>query len=77
MRVSRTTQSYDRNLAYIPRDTSQENHGYHDTEEHHNDQRVDQTEPVYTWVKDVKVVVPACGLQFNSISYDPRVPEYV
>jgi hypothetical protein len=44
---------------YITRHTSQEDHGHHDAKEYDNDERVDQTEPMYTRVEDMEIIVPA------------------
>lgn len=48
--------------AYVARNTAKEDHRDHDAEEDHDDQRVHQTEPMDTRVKDVKIVIPASGL---------------
>lgn len=38
---------------YISGNTSEENHGYHDAEEHNDDQRIDETEPMNAGVENV------------------------
>lgn len=49
--------------AYVSRDRAQENDGYHNTEENDDHNRVDNTEPVYSWVENVQVIVPTCSLE--------------
>jgi len=43
----------------MTRHTSQEDHGHHDAKEYNNDEGIDQTEPMYTWIENMEVIVPA------------------
>ena len=63
--------------AYISRDRTQENNGYHDTEEKNNHDRVNNAEPVYSWVKNVQVVVPTGGLGDAKLTSSLKVAVYV
>jgi len=56
----RNTQN--KRAANIARHGAQQDHRHHDAEENHDNQRVDETEPVYTWVKYVKIIIPAGSL---------------
>lgn len=47
---------------HISRDRAHKNNGYHDAKENDDHDRVNNTEPVYSWVKNMKVVVPAGSL---------------
>jgi hypothetical protein len=47
---------------YVSRYTAQQDHGDHDAEENDDDQRIHETEPMYPWVKYMKIIVPASGL---------------
>ena len=78
MKVNQTTPSdKHKKRPYIARDTSQEDHGHHDTEEYNNDERVDQTEPMYTWVEDMEVIVPARCLKKTSTKWYKKYKDWV
>ena len=48
--------------AYIARYGAQQNHGHHNAQEDHDNQGVNETEPVNTWIKYMKITVPAGSL---------------
>ena len=49
--------------AYISWDRSHENNGDHNAEENNDHDRVNNTEPVYSWVENVQVIVPTGSLE--------------
>lgn len=48
---------------YVSRHIPVENHCNHDAQENDNCQRVDQTQPVNTRIKDMQIVIPSSSLK--------------
>lgn len=53
---------------YVSGNTPKENHGYHDAEEHNDDQRIDETEPMNAGVENMQIVIPTSSLEQSSAS---------
>lgn len=49
--------------AHVSRDRAHKNNGYHNAEENDNHDRVNNAEPVYSWVENVQVIVPTGSLR--------------
>lgn len=49
--------------AHISRDRAHKDDGYHNAEENHNHDRVNNAEPVYFGVENVQIIVPTGSLR--------------
>lgn len=59
---------FQKTCAHISRDRPQENNGHHYAEENNDHDRVNNAEPMYSWVKNVQVIIPTGSLGDVSIT---------
>ena len=63
---------------HISGDSAPQNHGYHNAKEDNNNNRVDETKPMYPWIKNMEIIVPSSCLrmisEFHGVSCVSNTP---